>query len=296
MEHILITFEAFPSFFYISVTLLSLCIGSFLNVVVYRFPLMMERQWRCDCREFLSDELKENPSPDDHAEPFNLIKPNSTCPNCKIRIKPWHNIPVISWLVLRGKCAYCSNSISIRYPIVEAFTALLSVVVAIKFGVSWQLLPALVFTWYLIALSLIDFDTMLLPDEMNYQLLWGGLLLSLVPFHAEMQQAILGAVFGYLSLWSVYWMFKLLTGKEGMGYGDFKLLAALGAWLGVSAIPLLVLISSAVGAIIGISLILISGKDKDIPMPFGPYLAIAGWIYLMWGNDINDAYFRFLLG
>jgi leader peptidase (prepilin peptidase)/N-methyltransferase len=295
MEQLVQTFQIFPAVFYLCVALFSLCIGSFINVVVYRLPIMMERQWRCDCRELLIEELKSNVGSESIEEQFNLVKPDSTCPKCSTPIKPWHNIPVVSWLILKGRCAYCTNSISIRYPLVETFTAVLSLAVAYKFGVSWQTVAALLFTWWLIALSLIDLDTMLLPDELNYQLLWGGLLISLLPFQVDMGQAILGAAVGYLSLWSVYWLFKLITGKEGMGYGDFKLLAALGAWLGVSSIPLIILLSSAVGAAVGISLMFIKGRDKDIPIPFGPYLAVAGWIYLLWGQDIQNAYFKLIL-
>lgn len=215
-----------------------------------------------------------------------LSKPNSTCPHCGHAIKPWENIPVISYLMLRGKCSNCSNAISVRYPLVEIATALLSLVIIAYFGASYLSLALLFFTWTLICLTMIDSDTQLLPDSMTLPLLWFGLIVNYYEMIVPLGSALWGAIWGYLALWLVYWGFKLLTGKEGMGYGDFKLLAALGAWLGWQMLPVIILLSSVVGAVIGISMIAIQGKDKSIPIPFGPYLAIAGWIALIWGQDI----------
>ncbi len=268
------------------VALIGLATGSFLNVVIYRLPVMMERDWREQCRE-----LDENPEPE-QILPFNLNTPGSHCPQCNHSISPLENIPVISYLVLRGKCSECGTPISPRYPLVEIATAVLSVVVAWYFGVTWQALGAMVLTWALIALSLIDYDVQLLPDSITLPFIWIGLMLSLAGVFTDSRSAILGAVAGYLALWSVFQVFKRVTGKEGMGYGDFKLLALFGAWLGWQYLPQIILLSSLVGAVIGISLIMLRGRDRNIPIPFGPYLAIAGWISLLWGNEINQAYMR----
>jgi len=273
-------------------------VGSFLNVVIYRLPIMMDREWQRQAREFLdepNDTESDTPSTKKEQEKFNLLVPVSACPQCEHKIKPWENIPVISYLFLRGKCSNCNTSISIRYPTVEAFTALLSVIVAMHYGFGWQALLALVLTWSLVALTMIDFDHKLLPDSITLPLLWLGLLINTQGVFVPLEQSVIGAAVGYLSLWSVFWVFKLVTGKEGMGYGDFKLLAVFGAWFGWSSIPLIVLGSSVVGAIVGISLIIILGRDKDIPIPFGPYLAAAGWITMLWGDVISSTYMRLAL-
>ena len=273
--------------FLILISFVGLSVGSFLNVVVFRLPKMLERQWRRDCQELQSEAVETN------EQPFNLNHPPSHCPNCGYRIKPWENIPILSWLFLRGHCSNCGNRISLRYPIIEALTAILSIVVAMHFGISWEMVTALLLTWSLIALSLIDFDVQLLPDSITLPFLWLGMLLSLFGLFADPRSAIIGAVLGYLSLWSVYQLFKHLTGKEGMGYGDFKLLAMLGAWLGWQHLPQIIMLSALVGAVIGVTLILLRGHDKNIPIPFGPYLAAAGWISLLWGDTINQAYLNY---
>ncbi len=269
--------------------ILGLFVGSFLNVVVYRLPLMMNTTWRKECHEFLELE----PSPEDikkDKEPFNLMVPRSACPSCGNMITAWQNIPVISWLLLRGKCAKCKHPISAEYPIVELLTAVLSLAVAMKFGASIQLVFALLFTWALISLALIDFHTTLLPDSITLPLLWLGLLISLVPVFVNAPDAIVGAAAGYMILWLVFQTFKLVTGKEGMGFGDFKLLAALGAWLGWAKLPLIILLSSLTGAIIGIMMMVLFKHQRNNPIPFGPYLAIAGWVALMWGDQIVATY------
>jgi leader peptidase (prepilin peptidase) / N-methyltransferase len=268
-------------------TLLGLTVGSFLNVVIHRLPRMMERQWHRDC-----DELK-GVIQDEHTadkEPYNLNRPSSHCPHCGHKIRPWENIPVVSWLWLRGRCSSCRKPISLRYPLVEAATGLLSFLVAYHFGFGWPALTGLALTWALIALSMIDFDVQLLPDNITLPFLWLGMLLSLGHVFTDPNSAIIGAAAGYLSLWSVYQLFKRLTGKEGMGYGDFKLLALLGAWFGWQHLPQIILLSALVGAVVGILLIVVRGRDRNIPIPFGPYLAAAGWISMMWGEQINYAY------
>jgi len=288
-----------PSFFLFSVFLLSLMFGSFLNVVIYRLPIMLKREWHSDCIEFLSEEDKTHQFPEysnnelnKKIEPFNLSVPRSRCPACGHQINAWENIPVISWCFLRAKCSQCSSPISIRYPIIELSTALLSVLTAYYFGIQWFTLAALVLVWALIALSMIDFDTQLLPDNITLPLLWLGLLMSLLHIsNIPLKDSVIGAMAGYMSLWSVYQLFKLITGKEGMGFGDFKLLAVLGAWLGWQALPLILFLSALVGAVVGISLILFLGRDKNIPIPFGPYLAAAGFISLLWGDNIQQFYF-----
>ncbi len=272
-----------PPFFLLVVTLLGLAIGSFLNVVIYRLPVMMERDWKEQCRE-----LMELPDEEEQSrEPFNLLRPRSRCPQCGHQITAFENIPILSYLILKGRCSGCGTSISPRYPLVELITAVLSFIVAWRFGFSGQTAALLPLTWALIALSLIDFDHKLLPDNIIFPFLWGGLILSLFGIFANPQSAIIGAAIGYLSLWTVFQLFKLLTGKEGMGYGDFKLLALFGAWHGWQYLIHTILISSLVGAVIGILLILVRGHDRSVPIPFGPYLAIAGWISLLWGKQIN---------
>lgn len=276
------------------VLILGLLVGSFLNVVIYRLPKMMERDWSEQCKEFISNngDITSPPPISEPVEPFNLMVPGSRCPHCGHKIRPWENIPVISYLILGGKCSGCKAKISARYPTIELVTGLLSIAVVHYIGINWNGLAALIFTWSLIALTMIDFDTYLLPDDITLPLLWLGLIANSFNAFTDLPSALWGAVAGYLSLWSVYKLFKLLTGKEGMGYGDFKLLAALGAWMGWQMLPQIILLSSLVGALIGISLIVVRGRDKNIPIPFGPYLAIAGWIAFVWGDTINHAYLK----
>ncbi len=264
--------------------LFGLFVGSFLNVVVYRLPIMMERGWRRECKEFLELE------PDKDEKPFNLMVPRSACPSCGNLISAWANIPVVSWLLLRGKCGKCKNRISAQYPLVELLTAILSLLVAMKFGATWQTVFALLFTWALICLALIDFHTTLLPDSITLPLMWLGLVISLAPIFVDAHQAIIGAAAGYMILWTIFQAFKLITGKEGMGFGDFKLLAALGAWMGWMKLPLIILLSSLTGAVIGIMMMVFFKHQRDKPIPFGPYLAIAGWIALMWGDELVAFY------
>ena len=275
----------------------ALIIGSFLNVVIYRLPLMMQRDWREQC-----DELSKEPAPDLPDGKFNIIVPRSRCPSCGAAIKAWQNIPVLSYLLLGAQCSNCQALISIRYPLVETLTAILAAVCAWHFGFGWEALMAIGLSFALVAISLIDADHQIIPDSIVIPLMWVGLIMSL--FHPlagadtlfiAPQDAVVGAVAGYLSLWSVYQLFKLVTGKEGMGYGDFKLLAALGAWLGWQALPTIILMSAVVGAIIGIVLIIFRGRDRQIPIPFGPYLAAAGWITMLWGETIKNAYLDIFL-
>ncbi len=275
-----------PFTFMVSVFVFSLCIGSFLNVVAYRLPVMMRNQVEDDYLDLFEKNPKERAV-------FNLSTPHSACPKCKSPIKPWQNIPVISYLWLKGKCANCKTSISARYPIVELTTGLLGLLVAYQFGASWQTAALLIFTYFLVALTLIDMDEYLLPDSLTLPLIWIGLIANSFGLFTSLESAVFGAIAGYLSLWSIYRIFKLLTGKEGMGYGDFKLLAAIGALLGWQALPVVILLSSVVGAVVGILGIMIMGRDKNIPIPFGPYLAAAGFIAALWGNEITAAYFQF---
>ena len=268
--------------------LLGLIIGSFLNVVIHRLPRMLERDWRQQCHEFLTPEqaVPEQPT-------YNLILPHSHCPHCQTEIKSWQNLPVVSYLLLKGRCGHCRERISPRYPLIELLTAGLSMLVAWHFGFGWAAGAMLLLTWGLISLSMIDADTQLLPDILVLPLLWLGLIVNSTGFFTDLNSALWGAVAGYLSLWSVYWLFKLITGKEGMGYGDFKLLAMLGAWGGWQILPLTILLSSLVGAILGIIILKSRGKDNATPIPFGPYLAIAGWIALIWGETITGTYLKF---
>ena len=286
---------AHPTLFVVLVGLFSLLVGSFLNVVIYRLPIMMERDWRQQATEILATDSGQASTQEASAPKFNLVVPRSACPNCGAQITALQNIPVFSFLFLGGKCAACKAKISVRYPIIEFATAILSIIVATKFGFTWYTAAALVMTWCLVALSVIDFDHQLLPDQITLPLVWMGLLLSLFatadsPFAPDMRSSIIGGAGGYLSLWSVYWLFKLLTGKEGMGYGDFKLLAAFGTWLGWQPLLLIVLLSAFAGAVIGVGLIVIRGRDRNIPIPYGPYLAIAGWIAMLWGDQIIGSY------
>jgi leader peptidase (prepilin peptidase)/N-methyltransferase len=264
---------------------IGLLVGSFLNVVIYRLPIMMQLTWRKECTEYL--QLNSEVIPE---EPFNLVLPLSRCPGCNTPIKPYQNIPVISYLFLRGKCASCGCHISLRYPIIEALTALASILVAWHFGYTVQAGFALLLTWSLIALIFIDIDHQLLPDSMTLPLLWLGLCLSLFDVFTDAHASIIGASAGYLALWAIFHLFKLATGKEGMGYGDFKLLALFGAWLGWQFLPIIILLSSLVGAVIGVCMIVFVKHDHNVPIPFGPYLAVAGWIALLWGGELNQLY------
>ncbi|NLU13156.1 MAG: prepilin peptidase [Gammaproteobacteria bacterium] len=270
--------------FAVCVGFVGLLIGSFLNVVIYRLPKMLMRDWRMQAREVL--DLPEQAD----AEPFNLILPNSSCPHCGHEIKPWENIPLVSWLLLRGKCSGCKKAISIRYPLVELACGLFSAVIAWQFGVSWEALAMLVLTWGLLSMSLIDADHQILPDVLVLPLLWLGLILNSFGFFTSLSDALWGAVIGYMSLWSIFWLFKLITGKEGMGYGDFKLLALIGAWGGWQVLPLTILLSSVLGAVIGIIILRLQRNGYNKPIPFGPYLAAAGWLALIWGEQITSRY------
>lgn len=271
----------------------SLLIGSFLNVVIHRLPIMMEREWREQARE-LADTPPETDLPEGR---FDLLVPSSHCPSCGALISTWQNIPVISYLLLRGRCANCKSSISARYPLVEFMTAVLAATTAWHFGLGWEALLAIVLTMTLLSITMIDAGTQLIPDAIVLPLMWLGLAMSL--FHPlpgantlfiEPSDAIVGAMAGYLSLWSVFWLFKLVTGKDGMGYGDFKLLAALGAWLGWQQLPMIILMSAVVGVALNVGMIITRGKDRSIPIPFGPYLAGAGWITMIWGETIKNTY------
>jgi leader peptidase (prepilin peptidase)/N-methyltransferase len=278
----------------IIILILSLLIGSFLNVVILRYPIMLFRSWLIDSKD-LADNLPEHSALRDLESPYTLSKPASHCPRCHSPVKTWQNIPLISYLLLRGQCSGCAKDgketkISIRYPLIELATGLLSLALLIKFPFSIQLAAMLVFTWSLVAMSVIDIDHQILPDAMTLSLMWLGLLLNIDHTFVDLQSAVIGAIAGYLSLWSVYWLFKLATGKDGMGFGDFKLLAALGAWFGWQFLPMIILLSSLVGAVVGIAGIIILGRDKNIPIPFGPYLAAAGWIAAMWGDEIMEWY------
>jgi leader peptidase (prepilin peptidase) / N-methyltransferase len=291
-----------PAFFAGSTFIIGLVVGSFLNVVIYRLPIILEREWRAQADELqpksenATASVAGAPAP---LEPFTLSTPRSACPTCKAPITAWQNIPVISWLALRGRCAACKTKISIRYPLVELGTGLLSAWVAWHFGFSAAAGCALLITWALIALTGIDIDHQLLPDGITLPLLWAGLLAAAVigptaqtSLPVSTRDAIIGAAAGYLSLWLVFHAFRLVTGKEGMGYGDFKLFGALGAWLGWKLLPLIILLSAATGAVVGISMIVMRGRDRAAPMPFGPYLAAAGWLAMLYGHSLMNSYLR----
>jgi leader peptidase (prepilin peptidase) / N-methyltransferase len=265
---------------------LGLIVGSFLNVVIHRLPRMMQDEWRRECAEFQGDASPEAVGP----LCLTLSTPGSRCPHCGHAITPLENIPILSYMLLHGRCSACAAPISRRYPLVEAITALLSLAVVCRFGPGWEAVAALGLTWGLVALSGIDLDTQLLPDAITQPLLWLGLLLSLVGLFSDPKASILGAAAGYLSLWLIFHVFRLATGKEGMGHGDFKLLAVFGAWLGWAALPQIALVSAVVGALAGGTMILSGRRGRDVPIPFGPYLAAAGWIALLWGDAINSAY------
>jgi leader peptidase (prepilin peptidase)/N-methyltransferase len=287
-------FELWPIALCVTIGVLGLLAGSFLNVVAYRVPIMMERAWRSQCEDLAAQPF----TPPPHAtadKRFDLWWPPSACPGCGAAIAAQHNIPVFGFLWLRGKCANCGHKISPRYPIVEAAAGALGVACAIVFGPTWQTVAALGFTWTLLALTLIDLDHKLLPDSLTLPLLWTGLIVNAgafgtAPLFATLQSSVLGAAAGYLSLWTVYQLFKLATGKEGMGYGDFKLLAAIGAWCGWQLLPLAILLSAVVGSVVGIALIVFGGRSSQTAIPFGPYLAAAGWIALLWGERLVDTY------
>lgn len=272
--------------FIIWIGLLGLIVGSFLNVIIHRLPLMLEQDWKKQCNELLG--IEEN----NEKQEINLIIPPSTCPFCGHQIRFYENIPILSYLFLGGKCSNCKKGIPAQYPLVEFLTAIISVVLVLHFGKTWQLVGALIFTWLLIPLSVIDLKKKILPDELNYILLWVGLILSLYNVFINVQSSIFGAVFGYLSLWTIYQVFKLLTGKEGMGHGDFKLLAALGAWIGWHYLPMVVLFSSLAGLFLALLWMILQENDPEIP--FGPALALAGWVVFIWGEDIFIAYDNFL--
>lgn len=280
---IIVFFESHPATFVALTFLLGLILGSFLNVAIHRIPLMMERQWHTQCAE-----LQGEPPPDQ--ERFDLLTPRSRCPGCGHKIRAWENIPLLSYLLLRARCNGCNAPISSRYPLVELLTGILSAFVAWRFGVGWETLAALALSYALIALTFIDFDHQLLPDTITLPFLWLGLALSLFGVFTDVRASLIGAIAGYLSLWLVYHLFRVLTQKEGMGYGDFKLLALLGAWLGWKMLPAIILLSSVVGAVLGTLWLSLSDQDRSTPLPFGPYLAAAGWLALMWGQDINRLY------
>ncbi|MCQ4275015.1 prepilin peptidase [Stutzerimonas degradans] len=273
--------------FVLCAALLGLLAGSFLNVVIYRLPLMMQREWQAQAREFL-----ELPAESAGAT-FNLFLPPSRCPHCAHSIRPWENIPLLSWMALRGRCSSCKKPIPARYPLVELASGLLSGYVAWHLGFTWQAGAMLLLTWGLLAMSLIDIDHQLLPDSLVLPLLWLGLIVNSGDLFVSLVDALWGAIAGYLSLWTVYWLFKLVTGKEGMGYGDFKLLAMIGAWGGWQVLPLTILLSSLVGAVLGSILLRIRRAAQGTPIPFGPYLAIAGWVALLWGDSITRSYLQF---
>jgi leader peptidase (prepilin peptidase)/N-methyltransferase len=291
-------FTEAPAAFVAVAFALALIIGSFLNVVIYRLPLMMQREWREQC-----DDLHNEPAPNFPEGTFNLVVPRSQCPACGKNIKAWQNIPVLSYLLLGAKCANCKSSIPVRYPLVEMLTAILAAVCAWHFGFGWEALMAIGLSCVLVAVSLIDFDHQIIPDSIVMPLLWVGLIMSLLhplagtdTLFISPKDAIIGALAGYLSLWSVYQLFKLITGKEGMGFGDFKLLAALGAWLGPwPALPMIILLSAIVGAVTGIAMIVLRGRDRQLPIPYGPYLAAAGWITMLYGEAIWNNYMDLFL-
>lgn len=267
---------------------LGLVVGSFLNVVIFRLPKIMQNEWRYECCEFLEIENKQS------SDNYTLSFPPSTCPQCGHKIRAWENIPIISYLFLKGKCSNCETSISARYPLIEFLSGILSVVIALTFGVHVLTAVALIFTWMLIALTFIDYDEQLLPDDITLPLLWLGILVNTFGLITDLHSSVYGTIFGYLSLWSVYIVFKLVTGKEGMGHGDFKLLAALGAWCGWQSLTIIIILSSVAGCIYGLIVFLLFRNHSGKPFPFGPFLAVAGWIYLVFGDTINQTYLSFL--
>ncbi len=272
-----------PPVFVTAAAVFGLAVGSFLNVVIHRLPKMMEREWQVECAAARGEVLPAAPR-------YDLVRPRSACPACGRRIPALENVPLLSYLWLRGKCAACRAAIGARYPVVEALTAALTAYCAWHFGFGLAAFGAMLFAWCMIALTFIDVDTQLLPDSITLPLLWAGLLVNLWGTFVDLQSAVIGATAGYLILWSVYWAFKLATGKEGMGFGDFKLLAAIGAWFGWKMLPLVILVSSLVGAVVGVVLIVLARRGREVPIPFGPYLAGAGLIALFWGRELVDRY------
>jgi len=279
--------QSSPLAFTSVLTVLGMMVGSFLNVVIHRLPKMLEFGWQQQCAELRGEEPVAAPA-------YNLVVPHSACPHCNHAISAWENIPIVSYLLLRGKCKGCGTAISPRYPVIEAISGILCGFAAWHFGFGWAAAGALLFICALLALTAIDFDTQLLPDDITLPLLWAGLLFNLAGTFTDLYSAVLGTVFGYLALWCVYWLFKLATGKEGMGYGDFKLLAALGAWMGWQMLPLIIMLSSVVGAVVGITLIVAARHGRNVPIPFGPYLAGGGLIALFWGQTLTQGYLQLL--
>ena len=292
MDDLLLIFEHTPLLLYTTIFLFGLLVGSFLNVVIHRLPLMMKHDWE---RQIKESAAEDETSPDEVPR-FNLVVPGSHCPQCGHNITALENIPILSYLLLRGKCSDCGSHISLRYPAIELLSAITSLVVVWKFGLSYETLFAILLTWALITLTFIDIDHYLLPDDITLTFLWLGLGAHIFVdnlFGINLQSAVLGAIFGYLLLWIVYQLFRLMTGKEGMGFGDFKLLSMFGAWFGWQMLPLIILLSSATGAILGGALLVLKNKSRDHPIPFGPYLCIAGWIAMIWGHDIIAVYLQF---
>ena len=283
--------QSSPVFFYTVLGILGLLVGSFLNVVIQRLPQMMENEWREECSRLL--EVKDTGG--EKKEKFNLVVPRSRCPHCGHKITALENIPILSYLMLGGKCSECRKSISIRYPIIELSSAVIAVFLGIHFGFGLQVLPAILLSWALLALSVIDIDHQLLPDDITLTFLWAGLLVNMFGIFTDVNSSLIGAMAGYGILWAVYLLFKLVTGREGMGYGDFKLLAMLGAWLGWQQLPVIIILSSLCGSLVGIGLMMFRNLNKSHPIPFGPYLAAAGWISMIWGSDISRAYFQWAL-
>ena len=297
LNDVAVLYSSSPALFAGSVFLIGLIVGSFLNVVIYRLPIILEREWRTQAADVLACGLASASEPAN--ERFTLSTPRSACPNCKAPITAWQNIPIVSWLVLRGRCASCQTKISVRYPLVELATGVLSAWVAWHFGFGMPAACALLVTWSLIALTGIDIDHQLLPDNITLPLMWAGLVAAVAigpslgaALPVSPKDAVIGAAAGYLSLWLVFHAFKLATGKEGMGYGDFKLFAALGAWLGWKLLPLVIILSAATGAVLGLLMIALRGRDRSAPMPFGPYLAAAGWLAMMYGDSLVNGYLR----
>lgn len=293
------SFAITPVAFAVLAGVIGLVVGSFLNVVIHRLPRMMQRDWREQAAALAVEQGLNDCAAklrgSDPAGPYNLVLPASHCPHCGHRIRAHENIPLLSFVLLRGKCAACGTAISPRYPVVEAVSGILAAFIAWRYGLTLAAVGAMIFAWSLIALTMIDVDTQLLPDDITLPLLWAGLLLNISATYAPLSDAVFGAIAGYASLWAVYWLFRLATGKEGMGFGDFKLLAAIGAWLGWNMLPLVILLSSAVGAFVGVALIVLRGHQRGTPIPFGPYLAAAGLIALLWGEAINRTYLRLFL-
>ena len=288
--NVIYAMQEYPWFFYTCMTIVGLMVGSFLNVVIYRLPIMMERNFKEEYEEYFHPET-EHPK----REKFNLMVPASHCPKCNHKISAWENIPLLSYIILRGKCHKCGLPISMRYPLVEGFTALMTFIAAFHFGPSVAALGAILLTWCLIAISGIDFDKMLIPDEIVLPLIWIGLLFNIAGTYTDLASAVIGAIAGYMILWCFYWGFKLCTGKEGMGYGDFKLTACFGAWLGYKMLGIVIIGSALVGAFIGITAMLVKNKGKSKPIPFGPYIALAGFIGMLYGEKINDWYIQFVM-